>query len=233
MAEDPFGSFFGGPDVTLYLISGFMAFIGPIFAIVITFDAISKEKVQGTLDLLLSRPVSRTGVLIGKFLGAFGAVAFPLTLVNVAAIAVLGSTSGESPTGGFAAAFLAYSLVLVAMYVLIQLVFSSLAKTSGTAVLFGVLVWLLFGILYSVVTAMISFAIPDAAARHEFGRYSALGSPSTIYSSLISLAYPGDLGRFFGGGTTLGAEVLGAVTVAWFVGLFALALWTFHKKAAE
>jgi len=231
--EDPFSSFFGGPDLTLYLISSFMAFIGPIFAIVITFDAVSKEKVQGTLDLLLSRPVSRTGVLIGKFLGVFGAVAFPLTLVNLAALGVLGATSGESPTGSFAAAFLGYSLLLVALYVLIQLVFSSLAKTSGTAVLFGVLVWLLFNILYTVLTTMIGLAIPDAAARHEFGRYSALGSPSAIYSSLVSLAYPGELGAIFGGGTTLGGDVLGAAAVVWFIGLFALALWTFHKKAAE
>jgi len=231
--EDPLGSLFGTPDATLFLIAAiFMTLIVPIFAIVITFDAVSKEKVQGTLDLLLSRPVSRTGVLIGKFLGAFGAVAFPLTLVNLAAIGVLSATSGESPTGSFAAAFLGYSLVLVAMYVLLQLIFSSIAKTSGTAVLFGVLVWLLFNVLYNVITLMISLAISDPAARFQFGLYSGLGSPSAIYSSLIVLAFPGDFGGLFGG-TTLGADVLGAAAVAWLVGLFALALWTFHRKAAE
>ena len=176
--------------------------------LVITFDAVSKEKVQGTLDLLLSRPVSRTGVLIGKFLGAFGAVAFPLTAVNLGAIGVLSATSGESPTGSFAAAFLGYSLVLVAMYVLLQLIVSSVAETSGNTVLFGVLVWLLFNVLYNVLTLMISLAIPDDAAQFQFSQYSGLGSPSAIY-------------------------VLGAAAVAWLVGLFALALWTFHWKAAE
>jgi len=39
-----------------------------------------------------------------RILGAFGAVAFPLTIVNLAAIGVLSTTSGESPTGSFAAA---------------------------------------------------------------------------------------------------------------------------------
>ena len=232
--KDPRTIILGGPDTTLFFIAAFfMMLIAPIFAIVITFDAISKEKVQGTLDLLLSRPVSRTGVLIGKFLGAFGAVAFPLTVVNLAAIGILSATSGESPTGSFAAAFLGYSLVLVAMYVLLQLIFSSIAKTSGTAVLFGVLAWLLFNVLYNVLTLMVSLAIADDAARFQFSQYSSLGSPSAIYTSLIFLAFPGDLGPFFGGGTSLGADVLGAAVIVWLVGLSALALWTFHKKAAE
>lgn len=224
---------FGSPDGALFLVAaGFLYLVAPIFAIVITFDAVTKERVQGTLDLLLSRPVSRTGVLLGKFLGAFGAVAVPLTGVNLVGLGVITATSGEMPSGGFAAAFVGLTLLLIAFYVLIQIIFSTLAKTSGTAVLFGVLVWLLFNILYGIVVLVIGFALPSPEARFTLGQVATLGNPSAIYQALIILAAPEGLAGFFGGSSlTVGA--LGAAAAVWFVILFALAFWTFNRKATE
>ena len=230
--EDPVGSLFGGPDATLFILSAFFLYlIVPIFAIVVTFDAVSKERVQGTLDLLLSRPVSRSGVLLGKFLGAFAAVAFPVTLVNLVGLGVITATSGESPSGGFATAFLGFTLLLIAFYVLLQIIFSTLAKTGGTAVLFGVLVWLLFNILYNVLTLVVGLLIADPAARFQFGLYAGLGNPSSIYQQLVLLYAPLNLTGFFGG-TAIGGDVLGAAAAVWLVVLLVLALWVFERKAA-
>ena len=232
VVESPFGSLFGTPDATLFILSAFFLYlIIPIFAIVVTFDAVSKERVQGTLDLLLSRPVSRTGVLLGKFLGAFSAVAFPVTLVNLAGLGVITATSGRSPSGGFASAFLAFALLLIAFYVLIQLIFSTLAKTSGTAILFGVLVWLLFNILYNVLIFILSGLVADPAARFNFQLYAGLGDPSAIYQQLVALYAPLDLTGFLGG-TAIGGDVLAAAALIWLAVLFFLALWVFEKKAA-
>lgn len=222
-----------GPDTVLLLIAGLSALFISIFAIVVSFDAISKERVQGTMDLLLSRPVSRTGVLLGKFLGSFGAVAVPVVLVELAGIAAITAASGKAPTGSFAAAFIGLSLLLIAFYVLIQLTFSTLAKTSGTAVLFGVLVWLLLNLLYPILTFMLGSAIfaGNPAGQFRFSQAAALGNPSDLYSILLAHAAPGDL---FGaiGGTAVEASVAATAAVVWFVLLLALALWTFNRKAA-
>jgi len=230
--EDPFGSLFGTPDATLFFLSAvFLYLIVPIFAIVVTFDAVSKERVQGTLDLLLSRPVSRSGVLLGKFLGSFAAVAFPVTLVNLVGLGVITATSGESPSGGFATAFLGFTLLLIAFYVLLQIIFSTLAKTSGTAVLFGVLLWLLFNLLYNVLTLAIGALLGDPAARFQFQLYAGLGNPSAIYQQLVLLYAPLNLTGFLGG-TAIGGDVLGAAAAVWLVVLLVLALWVFERKAA-
>lgn len=232
VTEPPFSFRFDTPDATLFILSAFFLYlIVPIFAIVVTFDAVSKERVQGTLDLLLSRPVSRSGVLLGKFLGSFSAVAFPVTLVNLVGLGVITATSGESPTGGLVAVFLGSTLLLIAFYVLLQLIFSTLAKTSGTAILFGVLVWLLFNILYAVLTAAIGAFISDPSARAQLDTYAGLGNPSSIYQQLVSLYAPRNLTDFFGG-TVLGGDVLGAAAAIWFVVLLVLALWVFERKAA-
>jgi ABC-type transport system involved in multi-copper enzyme maturation permease subunit len=232
VVEPPTGPLFGTPDVTLFLLAAvFLYLIVPIFAIVVTFDAVSKERVQGTLDLLLSRPVSRTGVLFGKFFGAFLAVAIPVTLVNFAGLGVITATSGTPPTGSFATAFLGYTLLLIAFYVLLQIIFSTLAKTSGTAVLFGVLVWLLFNILYNVLVFALAGLISDPEAQFSFQLYAGLGNPSSIYQQLVLLHAPSGLTLFFGG-TVLSGDVLGGAALVWFVILLISALWVFERKAA-
>ncbi len=226
----PFSS---GPDLVLSIIASISFFIVSIFAIVLSFDAISKERVQGTMDLLLSRPSSRTGVLLGKFVGAFLAVAIPVTLVNLAGIGAITAASGKGPTGGFAATFLGVSLLLIALYVLIQLIMSTLAKTSGTAVLFGVLIWLLFNFLYPIVTIIVQSTVlaGDPAGAFRFGQVAGLGNPTSICGMLVSLAAPQGLPG--GVSTSLEPAIPGAAAVVWFLLLLVLALWTFHKKAAE
>ena len=231
--EDGGPSFLAGPDFVLLVIATFSGLIVSIFAIVISFDAVSKERVQGTMDLLLSRPASRTGVLLGKFLAAFGAVALPVTVVNLAGIGMISAASGKAPTGSFATAFVLYSLLLIAYYVLLQLSLSTLAKTSGTAVLFGVLVWLLLNILYNVVTFVVAnlFSGGDPATYFRITQYAALGNPSAVVGSLISLAAPEGL-SIVSGGTALDAATFGGAAAFWFAFLFLLALWVFQKKAA-
>jgi Cu-processing system permease protein len=227
-------AFLSGPDFVLLVVASLSGLVISIFAIVLSFDAVSKERVQGTMDLLLSRPASRTGVLLGKFLASFSAVAIPVTLVNLAGIGVISSASEKAPTGYFAAAFVGYSLLLIAYYALLQLTLSTLAKTSGTAVLFGVLLWLLLNILYSIVTFVVAsvFSGGDPATFFRIQQYAGLGNPSSIVGMLISLSAPGGLG-VFGAGTTLDAGIVGAAAVAWFLLLFSTALWVFHKRAAQ
>ena len=142
------------------------------------------------------------------------------------------AVSGKGPTGGNAAAFLGASLLLIAFYGLIQLIFSSFAKTSATAVLFEVLVWLLFNLLYSIVTILVAGVLfgSDPAGYFRFMQVSGLGNPTSICSMLVSLAAPTILQ---GTGTALDPALPAAAAVVWFVILLVLALWTFQRKAAE
>jgi len=229
-------AFASGPDFVLLIMAFlFATFVIPLFAIVVTFDSVSKERVQGTIDLLLSRPASRIGVLLGKFLGTFVAVALPVTLVNLAGVGVLTAVSGKAPTGSFVLAFLGLSLLLIAFYIPIQLTFSTLAKTSGTAILFGLLVWLAFNILYPVITLVLSSLLfpNNFQAQFRFAQYAGLGNPSSIYQQLVTFAAPESLRFSFGSGTILSLSLVAAAGVVWFVGTLALALWIFNRKAAD
>ncbi len=226
-------TFRSGPDIVLSIIAALSGFIVSLFAIILSFDAVSKERVQGTMDLLLSRPASRTGILLGKFLGSFAAVALPVTLVNLGGIGVISAVSGKSPTGSFAAVFLGLSLLLIAIYVLVGLIFSTFAKSSGTAILFGVMVWLLFNLLYPILVFILGGILfgNDPASYFRFQQVAGLGSPTQVYVLLIQLASPQNLGG--AGGTAIDPILPESAAVFWVAFLLFTALWTFHRRGAE
>jgi ABC-type transport system involved in multi-copper enzyme maturation permease subunit len=211
-----------GADAVLMTLAGsFMQLILPVMAIAISFDAIARERAQGSLEILLARRVRREGILVGKFLGAFASVAIPTVAVLLGGIAVVTVVSGRAPTASFAAVVIGASLLLLAVYVILMLLFSTLAKSVGTAVVFGVVVWLFFNIMFSFVAVFLLFAAAMNPTTPEF--YGTLVSvllfdPNLVYQMLVSVAVP-----MTGGGANFGLVPTGYLSTATLI--LAAVLW--------
>ncbi len=105
------------------------ALLVPILSLMLGYAAIAGEREQGSLGLLLSMPLTRLELLLGKFLG--------LTLVVGTAIVAGFGFAGVLIAGG---AFLALSIL-----------FSSLLQRRSSALAVAVLLWFFFSIIYSVI----------------------------------------------------------------------------------
>ena len=228
----------GADQVLINLVGTFMGLVLPIMAIAVSFDAIARERAQGSLELLLARRVRRDGILMGKFLGAFAAIAVPVVGVLLAGIAVVTSVSGRPPTATFAIAVLGASLFLVAVYVLLMLLFSALAKSVGTAVVFGVVTWLFFNLVFSFIASFL--LITSGGYYFSSSYYSTLLTaylfgPNTVYQLLLGAAVPATGGGFgYGiviptGYLSVGVILLAAVL--WIAIPLVLTLIVFRKKA--
>ena len=224
-----------GADVVLLTVTTFFGLLLPIAAIAISFDAVARERAQGSLEILLAQRVRREGILLGKFLGAFASVALPVTVVLLAGVGILTAVSDKAPTGTFVVAVVASSLFLVAVYTLLMLLFSTVAKSVGTAVVFGVVLWLFFNLFFSFVTTFVLFS--SGGSFFNPGTYGTLVvlqlfDPNTLFSMLVSLAIPSSGG--YSGLVPIGyvstATVVGAA-VLWVAVLLVLTLFVFHKKA--
>lgn len=77
---------FPGIDVTLIV-----NIVVSLLAVIFTYDAISGEKRDGTLRLLLSNPVPRYQILLGKWLGSYASffLSFVPSLIGVALLIML------------------------------------------------------------------------------------------------------------------------------------------------
>ncbi len=185
---DPFAFALGGPDDVLRLVAAIaIGLVGPIYAIVLCFDSVFRERLTGSIDYLLCRPMGRRAVLMGKFVGILSALMVPISAVSLMGVGMIAWQSGTSPTGELVWGFLIYTVFLIAIFVLLQMIFSTLAKTTGTAILSGIGVWIFFFMLFDLLLLLVAYAADLSGDEMSkfFNRANFL-NPIGIYSLCIN-----------------------------------------------
>ncbi len=226
-----------GADAVLGGIAfSFIPLFLPIVTIAVCFDAVARERDQGSLEMLLPRRITRLGILFGKFVGNFVAVALPVVLVVLAGIGVVAAVSGKTPTPVFAAGFLAATFFLIAVYVSIMLLLSTLAKSVATAVVMGVTLWLLFSVLFSYLLflGLISVGVnPSTPAIYNALALLQLFNPNAVYQALVASLSPiaptGANGLVPAG--YVSAALIVASAIVWALGMWMAAAWAFCRRA--
>jgi ABC-type transport system involved in multi-copper enzyme maturation permease subunit len=130
--------------------------------------------------------MGRRAVLMGKFVGILSALMVPISAVSLLGVGVISWQSGTNPTGELVLGFLIYTVFLIAIFVLLQMIFSTLAKTTGTAILSGIGVWIFFFMLFDLILLMVGYlmGLEGNDASRFYNRASFL-NPISIYSLSI------------------------------------------------
>ena len=111
----------------------------------VTMRSFSEEQKMGTLELLLTKPMSTFKLALGKYLGAFILVVLALlpTLIYVAAIYALGNPVGNLDVGVTIGSYLGL-LLLGATFVSIGVYCSTLSNNQIVAFIIAVFLSFLF-----------------------------------------------------------------------------------------
>lgn len=129
-----------------------MMILGAILGIALGFDLVTKEKESRSLKMLLSHPIYRDEVINGKALGSAAALLLPLGAVLAAALALLlifGIVPG--PTEFLLIlVFGAVTAIMILTYFSVALLMSTVAKSSGTALIYSLIVFVAFTMLVPV-----------------------------------------------------------------------------------
>ncbi|MDE2375730.1 ABC transporter permease [Bradyrhizobium sp.] len=139
-------------DVVIVSLSSLTIFLVPLIALLISHDAIVGDMERGTMLLLLSYPVARWQVLIGKFLGHLAVLGFATCFgygVAVGALAATGSRIDLDSLLAFAA-MIGSSVLLGAVFVAIGYLVSALVRDRGTAAGVSIGLWLLLVLIYDM-----------------------------------------------------------------------------------
>lgn len=133
----------------------YISIVGAILAVILGYNTLIEEKESGGLKLILSRPVYRDQLLLGKLLGNSAVIALLLGIVFLFNLGLLVLIGGILPTVGEVARL----LVFMGMAFSYMLIFLSLAimlsirmKNSTTVFLIALVLW-----------TMSSFVIPQMA----------------------------------------------------------------------
>jgi Cu-processing system permease protein len=146
--------------VTVVSLSSLTIFLLPLIALLLSHDTIIGEIERGTMALLLSYPVARWQVVLGKFFGHVVILALATAIGYGAAGAAI-AAGGESDPGGWSAftSLIGTSILLGAAFVSIGYVLSAAARESSIAAGAAIGVWLLFVLIYDL--AVLGILVAD------------------------------------------------------------------------
>lgn len=145
-------------------LNPFFTFIPWVFLLLIpaiTMRLWAEERRLGTIELLLTLPLTQAQAVLGKFLAAwaFCAIALLLTFPIVITVNFLGS-----PDNGVIASGYAGSLLVAGAFLAVGAAMSALTRNQVIAFVLGVAVCFVFTVAsYSVVTDFLSHNIPALA----------------------------------------------------------------------
>ena len=92
-------------EFTIASLVSLVIYLIPLIALLLGFDAIVGERERGSLDLLLSMPITRLELLLGKFLGLAAALAFS-TVAGFGLVAMVLAGREKQEIAGFEFPFL-------------------------------------------------------------------------------------------------------------------------------
>ncbi len=151
----------GALDVVVVSLSSLTIFLLPLIALLISHDAIVGEMERGTMILLLSYPVARYQIVLGKFCGHVLILAFA-TIIGYGGAAGALAISGAAVQAASWYAFawmIGTSIMLGAAFVAIGYLISSLARDRGTAAGASVGVWLVMVLVFDM--ALLGLLVVD------------------------------------------------------------------------
>ncbi|MFB0557529.1 MAG: ABC transporter permease [Candidatus Bathyarchaeia archaeon] len=154
---------FSGTQMSFSFIQT-MVYFGPLLGLALGFDAINKERANGTLSILLGQPIFRDSVINGKFLA--GAAA--LTTLVVGTIGIMSGLAipmlGFGPTMAEASKIVVLTLltiVYLVFWMCLGILYSVLTRRTSTSIMASIATWLTFSIVISILASVVSgFLVP-------------------------------------------------------------------------
>ncbi|MDX1600124.1 MAG: ABC transporter permease [Anaerolineales bacterium] len=174
----------------------FLGFLTPLVAIALGFDAINGEYNRHTLSRILSQPLYRDALLLGKYLAGLATLAVVLTatwlLVAGFGLMMLGVPPGGEEVGRglvFLVATIAYGGVWLGM----AMTFSVVFRQPATAALASIAVWLFFTIFWGIIASVIASTVrpiefgflQEVVAQTELQIALSRVAPNNLYTEIV------------------------------------------------
>ncbi|MCM1985957.1 ABC transporter permease [Methanococcoides seepicolus] len=141
------------------IIALFLPFIG----ITLGFDAMSKERESGSLNVLLTHPLYRDTIIAGKTLGAMITLALVVFVSIIAVVGTMLVTSGAELSSLMLNRFLIFAILTylyLSIFMAIGILSSIVTKNARNSLIYNIAVWLVlciaFGMIFTTTASIIT-----------------------------------------------------------------------------
>jgi len=137
----------------LFSMVQFVAFFGPLIGLVLGFDAINRERADGTLIKVVSQPIYRDAVINGKFLA--GATTISIMVVSIVLViggfglSLLGVVPGIEEVWRLVF-YVVVSVFYISFWLGVAILFSIFFRSIATSALAAVALWIFLSFFVSL-----------------------------------------------------------------------------------
>jgi len=185
-----------GASTVMFLSSLFILLSATLGVVLVGFDSISRPRLTGELAIELSQPMNRTMLGMNHLFGVWLSVAIPVALLQISSLAIIEHQMGTFPSIMDSFTWIGITALLLLWYASIQMIASSMAQDLGSSVTFGVATWMLFTLMWLLVTVFIATILGvDATNTADptfiaFQEHADLFSPNGVYQLVLQNRLP-------------------------------------------
>jgi len=178
--------------ITLVSLVSLSVYLLPLIALMLSFDAFVGEFERGTMLLLLTYPVARWQLVVGKFLGHMLILLLAI-VIGCGSVALIVALTGDGTVHDWSAyaAMMASSWLLGGVFVALGYLISTVVRERATAVGAAVGLWLLLVVLYDLVLLGALIADKEQAISEQVLTALLLVNPTDAYRVLNLTAVEG------------------------------------------
>ena len=221
--------------ITVVSLSSLSVFLVPLIGLLVSYDALVGEIERGTMQLLMTYPVTRWRIVLGKFAGQVAILAIATVIgFGVAALITGLGDGGDAEAWRAFGVMVGGSILLGAAFIALGTLFSAVVAERGTAAGVSAAAWLVFVVLFDMALLAILVADEGQAVSGDLFRVLLLLNPTDVYR-MLTLSGSETVGALSGmagvsAEAAFGHALLLPVMVLWIAAPLALAGLLFGRK---
>ena len=171
--------------ITVVSLSSLSVFLVPLIGLLVSYDTLVGEIERGTMPLLMTHPVTRWRIVLGKFAGQVAILAVATVVgFGVAALVTGLGQGGDAEAWGAFGVMVGASILLGAAFIALGTLFSAVVAERGTAAGVSAAAWLVFVVLFDLALLAILVADERQVVSGELFRILLLLNPTDVYRML-------------------------------------------------
>ena len=221
--------------ITVVSLSSLSVFLIPLIGLLVSYDTLVGEIERGTMPLLMTHPVTRWRIVLGKFAGQVAILAVATVVgFGVAALVTGLGDGGDAEAWRAFGVMVGASVLLGAAFIALGTLFSAVVAERGTAAGVSAAAWLVFVVLFDMALLAILVADEGHVVSGELFRVLLLLNPTDVYR-MLTLSGSETVGALSGmagvsAEAAFGHAVLLPAMVLWVAVPLALAGLLFGRK---
>lgn len=223
-------------DILVINLANLSVYLIPLIALMLSYDSLVAEFERGTMLLLLTYPIARWQVVMGKFVG-HSLILFIAIFIGYGGAVMILLASGQIDITGWQAylSMMLSSLLLGCAFIALGYLLSILVKERATAAGSAIALWLIFVVLYDLLLFGLLLLDEQQLISQQLLSILMLASPTDSYrlinmSLFENVRQASGISALVAGDAGLSAGLLSGVMLLWLVVPLAAVLLIFQRR---